>query len=194
MNPLTYHLRDYLHEDLNIQSTPTSLTTLMHHGQAAQQWLLTEYLGQWLKLVEDLLACDYPLARKHARLILGLGALGRQLPDPRDEALQVFFLEGIQGRLKDLGRGTNVASARSMQWGVWARDVPTAIADAFGETDVLDPLVCRGVAPCCMYAAFVVSQIVTDEGVAEEIAQKMFEDLPRELLRYLDRLPAAPEA
>ncbi len=191
--PLADHLLDYLDED-PAPVVAYNLTTLMRQGQVAQEWLLTEYLGTWLDLLGGLVTCGYPLAVKYAGALRAIGALKGQLDASKDVAEQVFFLKGCEDSIRGVARFCGVASERSMQFGVWARDIPIALAYGFSETDILSPLICEGIAPVCMYAAFLVSQVVTDEGVAEEVSDRMFETLPRELLTLLSSLPAAPEA
>jgi hypothetical protein len=191
--PLADHLLDYLGEG---PSSPVAhnLTTVMRQGQAAQEWLLVEYLGAWLDLISGLVTAEYPLAVKYAGAIRAIGRLKHQLSAELDVSEQVFFLKGLEDSIKGVARFTGVATERSMQWGIWGKDIPASIGYGFSETDVLSPLICEGIAPVCMYAAFLVSQVVTDEGVAEEVADKMFETMPRQLLELLRGIPSAPEA
>jgi len=191
--PLTDHLLEYLCEEYHL-TVAYSLTTLMHEGQVAQEWLLTKYLAAWLNLIGGCVDAGYPLALRHGRALRAIQKLELQIDAARDVSDQVFFLRGVEDSIKGVARFCGVPDERSMQWGVWGRDVPIAMAYGFSETEVLSPLICEGIAPCCMYAAFLVSLVVTDEGTAEEIADRMFEVMPRELLDLLQRLPAAPEA
>lgn len=192
-SPIENNLLDYLGEEPVMGREP-NLTTVLRQGQIAQEWLLTAYLGAWLQLIGGLVKCDYPLAMGRAEAFLAVARLEQQI-DPGLSAIdQVFFLENTQTYIKLLAKNTGVPSTRSMQWGIWARDVAVAITAGFVESDILNPVICEALTPCCQYAAFVVSQVVTDDGVAEEISAKMFEALPRVLLNIIQRTPAAPEA
>jgi hypothetical protein len=193
-SPLINNLLDYLGEEPIVGSDP-NMTTLLRHGQAAQEWLLTQYLGSWLELVGGLVGCGYPLALAHRPMMHALSRLGEKLNPALSVTDQVFFLGSVHDHLQSILRRMNgFPDERSMQWGIWARDVPMAIVYGFSETSFLNPLICEGIVPCCMYAALLVSQVVTDDGVAEEIEDKMFEAKPRALAELLRELPAAPEA
>lgn len=192
-SPLANHLLDYLGEG-PIIGRYANCTTVLRQGQLAQDWLLTTYLGAWLELLRGLVECRYPLAEARPVAFLAVSRLQQQLDPGLSATDQIFFLENTQTHIKLLAKNTGVASERSMQWGVWGRDIPIAIATGFIESDILNPVICEGIAPCCMYAAFVASQVVTDDGVAEEIGAKMFEEMPRALLDIIQRTPAAPEA
>lgn len=189
---LTSHLHDYFGVDVNID--PANHTTLLRQATLAQEWLIKSYLTSWLELLGGTLGCDYPLASKNAINLRAVSNL-REMLDPAAGAGQLgFVLNSIERNLRHLATLVQVPEDRGLQWGVWARDVPMSIAYACAEQKFLDGSVCRDVASCCMYAALVVSQIVTDAGVAEEIAARMFEEMPRELLAILSATPVAPEA
>ena len=190
---LSNHLLEYLGEEPVVPQN-SNPTTLLRHGQIAQEWLLKSYLGAWIELIGGLVDCDYQVARANARVFKAVALQAKRIDPGLTNTEQIFFLGGLQAALQHAARSCGVATERSMQWGVWARDVPMAIAHGFSDTDFLNPVICEGIAPCSMYAAFLVSQTVTDTGVSEEIASKMFEELPRVLLDVLQRVPAAPEA
>ncbi len=192
-SPLINGLLDYLGEEPMLGSP--NMTTLLRQGQVAQEWLVTNYLASWLELIGGLVDCEYPLAKRFRVQYRALARLTQYL-DPRDaESNQIVELRSVEANLQSTLRVmAGHPSERGMQWGIWARDVPMSIAHAFSDTAFLNPLICEGIAPCCMYAAFLVSQVVTDDGVAEEIAEKMFEEKPRALIEIMRSLPTAPEA
>lgn len=192
---LTNHLLDYLHEDDEQRRlSPCSQATLLQHGMVAQEWLLKSYLDGWLKLLGGTVFCEYPLARRHAASIRGIERMRDALDPTLSTADQVFLLRGLEDALKGVAAFTGAPSQRSLQWGVWGREVPAALALAFEQSDDLSPVVCEAIAACCMYAAFLMSQIVTDSGTADEVGDSMFEQEPRVLLKLLDGLPEAPAA
>ncbi len=194
-SPLEYHLLDYLGEDPFAPTKDKNFTTLLRHGQVAQEWLIKAYLGAWLELVGGLVDCEYPLAMRHRVQLRAISRLAEQLDPGLTPAEQVSFLVSVQTYLQSVLRRMAVCpSDRDMQWGIWGKDVPTAIAYGFGDTGILSPLVCESIAQCTMYAALCVSQCVTDDGVAEEIITQMFEAKPRALLELLRAVPDAPEA
>jgi len=193
-SPLTNNLLDFLGEE-PVFGTDPNPAKLLQQGQVAQAWLLETYLAAWLELIGGLVDCEYPIAlafRPSLRAIARLAELidpGLSLPE------QIEQLTSMQTYLKSTLKMMNtVPREREFQWGIWARDVPMSIAYGFEEVEFLDPLVCRDIAPVCMYAAFLVSLVVTDSGVAEEISSKMFGELPRQLVELLRSLPAVPEA
>ncbi len=193
-SPIIDHLLDYLEEPLVVGSG-ANMTTVLRQALAAQEWLLTQYLGSWLELVGGVVDCEYPHAMRFRAQLRAIGRLAERVSAATPNQEQVVLLESIQSCLKTTLRSMNIVPRdRDLQWGIWARDIPMAIATAFGETGFLDPLICEGIAPCCMYAALLVSQVVTDDGVAEEIADKMFEEKPRALVELMRGLPVAPEA
>ncbi len=194
-SPLEYHLLEYLGEDPFVVQDQKNLTTLLRQGQVAQAWAVQEYLGAWLELVGGMVEASYPLALRHRVRFRAISRLGEQLDPARPPAEQVSFLMSVQTYLQSLLRTISICpAARDMQWGIWGRDVPMAVAYGFSDTTILEPLVCESVSQCCMYAALLVSQCVTDDGVAEEIVTKMFEEKPRALLELLQAVPDAPEA
>lgn len=194
-SPLEYHLLEYLGEDPFTAQDPKNLTTLLRHGQIAQEWLIREYLGAWLELIGGLVDASYPLALRNRVRFRALARLAEQLDPALPPAEQVSFLHSTQTHLQSTLRSMSICpSERDMQWGLWSRDIPVAIAFGFTETEILSPLVCEGVGQVCMYAALLVSQVVTDDGVAEEIVGRMFESKPRALLELLRGVPDAPEA
>ncbi len=168
------------------------MTTLLRQGQVAQEWLLTNYLTAWLELVGGTVDCDYPLAKAYRVQLRALARMAEHLSASDPGSQQIVELHHIEAMLQSTLRSMGGYPAeRDMQWGIWARDVPLSVAYGFGETEFLDPTICHGIAPCCMYAAFLVSQVVTDAGVAEEIAQKMFEEKPRALVEIMRSLPVS---
>ena len=195
MSPLVSHLVEYLHED----AAPGQLAnpaTVLSQGERAQRWLLETYLGTWLDTIGGLPGCDYPRARS-VGIAVRLRQLGRekeQLGIPRTNTEAVFYLESLHHFLRRACADINHVDERAMQWGVWARDVAMSVVCGFAETGLLDPVVCESAVPCCMYAGCLVSMVVEDQGTAEEIEERMFEGLPRELLGLLKGTPAAPEA
>lgn len=189
---LTYHLNDYLGIDVSID--PASATTLMQQAMQAQEWLRATYLPEWLELLGGLVVCDYPLARSNAAALRGVCDMRSTIEQATDIAQLEFALANIERNVRTIATSTKLPRDRAMQWGIWARDVPMAIAHGLAEQPFLDAGVCKAIAGCCMYCAYVTSQIVTDDGVAEEIAMRMFEVMPRELLALLSSAPPAPEA
>ena len=193
-SPLINHLLDYLGEDSDSEATLNN-TTLLRHAQIAQEWLLTHYLRAWLELVGALVECKYPVALRHQVQLRALARLAETVDSNSSVAEQHLLLESIHTYLRSTLKIMNgLPTERSMQWGVWANEVALSIAYGFSETDFLDAMICQSIAPCCMYASFLVSQVVEDEGVASEISSKMFEQKPRALLELLRRAPVAPEA
>src|SRR5882672_6165728 len=187
-SPLTNNLLELLGEPPH-PGSPVNPTTLLAQARAAEQWLLTSYLGPWLTLIGGLVDCEYPLGGAFRVPLRAIGRLQEQLDplSPVDE--QVLLLVSIQSYLKStLKMMGGSIEHRDMQWGLWARDVPMAIAYGFDETEFLDTLICCDIAQCCMYAAFLVSQVVTDDGVAEEIEGEMFGEKPRRLIELLTGL------
>lgn len=194
-SPLEYHLLEYLGEDPFAVQNPKNPTTLLRHGQIAQEWLIKAYLGAWLELIGGLVDASYPLALRYRAQFRALARLGERLDPSLPPAEQVSFLMGAQHHLQSTLRSmAECPSERDMQWGLWGRDIPVAIAFGFTDTEILSPLVCESIGQCCMYAALLVSQVVTDDGVAEEIVGQMFEAKPRALLELLKTIPDAPEA
>lgn len=188
------HLLDYLDEPLTTGSDPNP-TTLLRQGQVAQEWLLQTYLDTWLVLIGGLVECGYPLAQGFRPALRAIARMTEQLDCDLPAAQQLFRLHNIETHLRStIKRMCADVAHRDLQWGIWSRDVPSAIAYGFDEVDFLDPLVCRAIAQCTMYAAFLVSQVVTDEGVAEEIEAEMFGVMPRRLIELLSATPSAPEA
>lgn len=192
-SPIENGLLDYLGEGLAM-GPRLNPTTLLRHGQIAQEWLLSSYLGAWLELIGGLVDCDYPLARAHAVQFRALARLGKEIDPGLCGNDQVFFLGSLESLLKFSCKSAGTPHTRAMQWGVDARDVAMAVVDGFIDSKILNPVICEAAVPCAMYAAFLVSQVVTDAGVAEEIAVKMFEELPRGILDTIRRVPESPEA
>lgn len=194
-SPLTEHLHEYLHEEPSA-APAANLATVLKQGERAQDFLWEKYLGAWLDVIGGLPQAGYSRANRKgfAQRLERLGKTAAELREERTKTEAVFFLESLRFLLSGACAEVNRADERSMQWGLWARDVPMSIAYGFSESAVLDPLICEGIAPCCMYAAYLTSMIVEDEGVAEEIEYRFFEQLPRELLTLVRETPAAPEA
>lgn len=193
-SPIINSLLDYLDEPPVLGSDP-NMTTLLRQGQAAQEWLLTHYLASWLELVGGIVDCDYPLARPFRVQLRALARLAEHLDAGHSDSEQIMHLTSVEAMLKSTLRSMNGSpSERDMQWGLWARDVPMSIAYAFSETTFLNPMICEGIAPCCMFAAFLVSMVVTDDGVAEEIEERMFGEKPRVLVDLMRSIPDSPEA
>lgn len=179
--------------------TPTmaevNMTTLLRQGHTAQQWLLTHYLPSWLELIGGLVGCDYPVARTHRVQLRTLGNQAEHINARASEYEQIAALYGIESLLRSNLRHMHVSpSERDLQWGIWARDVPMSIAHAFTESEFMNPIICEGIAPVCMLSAFLVSHVVTDDGVAEEISSRMFEEKPRALIELMRSIPSSPEA
>lgn len=194
---MTTALTEHLLEYLSIDEPPHAVnndTTLLHQAAASQEWLLTKYLATWLELLGELVQCDYPLARSNAINLRAVSRLREYLEPTAGAERLSFILETIDRNLRQLALYTKVPQDRAMQWGIWARDVPMSIAYAFAERPFLDSSLCKEIASCCMYGAFVVSQIVTDSGAADEIEDRMFEEMPRDLLGLMQSTPPAPEA
>lgn len=190
---LSSHLAEYLHDDTS--AAAANPATLLMQAERAQQWLIDVYLTEWLQLVGELPASRAKSSSVAMRLRLRiLGREAAQLAKPRDKAELVFYLESLHTILRSAAREIGAPDSRAMQWGVWGRDIPMAMAYAFGDSSVLDPVICEGIAPCCMYAAFVVSVGLEDPAAADEIEERMFERRPRELLALIQQTPAAPEA
>lgn len=193
-SPIINGLLDYLGEEPALGSDP-NMTTLLRQGQAAQEWLLSNYLAAWLELIGGIVDCDYPLAKARRVQLRALSRLSEYLDANQPESQLIVELHNTEAMLQSTLRNMGGFPAeRDMQWGIWARDVPMSIAYAFNDTTFLNPVICEGIAPCCMYAAFLVSQVVTDDGVAEEIADKMFEEKPRALIEIMRSIPDSPEA
>ncbi len=193
-SPLTNSLLEFLGEP-PVLGPDTNPTTLMRQAEEAQRWLYKIYLGSWLELVGSVVEAGYPLARSHQSSLRAISRLEEQLDPLSHASHQVVFLHSVQTYLRSALKHMDIyPEERGLQWGIWARDVPMAIAHGFDETDFLDALICKDIAPCVMYAALLVSEVVTDEGTAEEIAETMFEELPRLLIELLRAVPAAPEA
>ncbi len=193
-SPIINGLLDYLGEEPMRDSDPNR-TTLLRQAQVAEAWLLSNYLAAWLELIGGLVDCDYPLARAYRVQLRALSRLAGHIDINGPTSSQIVALNSVESMLQSTLRSMGVCpSERDMQWGIWARDVPMSIAYGFSETTFLNSFICEGIAPCCMYAAFLVSQIVTDDGVAEEISGKMFEAKPRALIEIMRSIPDAPEA
>ena len=170
-------------------------TTLIRQAEVAQDWLFQVYLGSWLQLVGGLVEAGYPLAKSFRGPLRAIGRLTDRLVPDLDLAEQVVLLQSVQHHLRSTLRLMGLyPEERGLQWGIWARDVPMAIAYGFDETEFLDALICKDVAPCVMYAALLVSEVVTDDGVAEEIVESMFGEMPRSLVELIRGVRAAPEA
>lgn len=194
MNPVTTHLLDYLQEEPPSGAPAVNHTTMLQQGERAQSWLIETYLKAWLEIIGGLRDAGYPKAfvrgnrlKRLANEVTGLGV-------ERSKTDLVFFLEGLQFLLRSVCAEINAPAERSMQWGIWARDVAMAVALGFEESEILDPVVCEAIAPCVMYAAFLVGMVVEDDGTCDEIEVRMFEQLPRELLALIRETPNAPEA
>lgn len=193
-SPIIDNILDYLGEP-PAGGSGANMTTLLRQGQAAQEWLLTHYLPSWLELIGGLVDCDYPLARAHRVQLRALGNQADCIAACASEAEQVVLLYGVESLLRSNLRHMHVSPReRDLQWGLWARDVPMSIAHAFTESEFMNPLICEGIAPVCMLSAFLVSQVVTDDGVAETISHKMFEEKPRALIDIVRGIPSSPEA
>ncbi len=192
-SPLTEHLLEYLNEGPS-GAPAANLATVLHQGERAQQWLLSSYLAAWLEVIGDLPKAGYPRAFSRGRRLQRIAQEAAELAGERTNTEWIFFLESLTFLLRGACADVNKPDERAMQWGLWARDVPMAVVCGFGDTKILDATICDAVAPAAMYAAFLVGMIVEDQGVSEEIEQRMFEDLPRELLTLLRDTPVAPEA
>jgi len=193
-SPVINHLLDFLGES-PLQAPDPNPTTLLRHGQVAQEWMLKCYLHSWLELIESLVQCDYPEARAHRLMFRAVAGLREDIDPAFDPQRQSVFLHSVTTHLQSTARAVGgYPDERSLQWGIWARDIPLSVVYGFEETSFMDSSTCQDIAPPCMYAAFLVSQVVTDEGAAEEIEETMFEVLPRALVTLLRSLPDAPEA
>jgi hypothetical protein len=193
-SPLTNGLLEFLGEPpvLDAHANPT---TLIQQAQVAEAWLFKVYLGSWLELIGGLVGAGYPLATAFQPSLRAISRLAERLVPGLPVTNQVVLLQSVQTYLRSTLKLMHLyPEERGLQWGIWARDVPMAIAWGFDETDYLDALICKDIAPCVMYAALLVSEVVTDDGVAEEISEKMFGELPRSLVELLRAVPAAPEA
>jgi len=196
MSAITESLLEYLGEEERAPLPIANPATVLLQGERAQAWLLEKYLHAWLGIIGGLPTAGYPRAKSLgvAMRLNSLGSEAAELHRPRSRLDTLFMLEGLLVVLRSVCASVNRPDERSMQWGIWARDVPMSVAYGFTESEILDPVICEGVATCCMYSAYLVSMVVADEGVAEEVADRMFERLPRELLGLLRDTPAAPEA
>jgi len=193
-SPLTSGLLEILGEPPMAGLAPNP-TTLIRQAEVAQDWLFQVYLGSWLQLVGGLVEAGYPLAKSFRGPLRAIGRLTDRLVPDLDLAEQVVLLQSVQHHLRSTLRLMGLyPEERGLQWGIWARDVPMAIAYGFDETEFLDALICKDVAPCVMYAALLVSEVVTDDGVAEEIVESMFGEMPRSLVELIRGVRAAPEA
>lgn len=192
-SPVTDHLLEYLHED-PVSGPLANPATMLQQGERAQAWLLSTYLPAWLEIIGGLPGAGYPRAFVRGHRLGRIANEAKALAFERTRTELVFFLESLQHLLRSVCAEVNRPDERSMQWGVWAREVPMSIVYGFTESEILDPVICEALAPCASYAAFLVSMIVADEGTAEEIEERMFEVLPRELLELVNQTPAAPEA
>jgi len=193
-SPITSGLLEFLGEPPASGSAPNA-TTLIRQAEVAQDWLFQVYLGAWLDLIGGLVEAGYPLAGAFRPSLRALSRLSERLTPDLALTEQVMLLQSVQHHLRSTLKLMGLyPEERGLQWGIWARDVPMAIAYGFDDTEFLDALICKDIAPCVMYAALLVSEIVTDEGVAEEIECKMFEAMPRSLVELLRSVPAAPEA
>lgn len=190
---LTNNLLDFLGEPP--VDAETNLTTVLRHGVVAQEWLLKTYLKDWLVLLGATVDAEYDLAKAHRVTIRALARFSERIDPALTPLEQIQFLNSIETHLKSLLRHiSGYPQERDLQWGIWSRDVPMHIAYGFSEAQILDPVICECIAPVCMLLAFLVSQIVSDSGVAEEIEETMFGKLPRQLLELIRQLPEAPEA
>ena len=193
-SPLTNNLLEFLGEPPVTGSAPNA-TTLMRQAEAAEKWLYKIYLGSWLTLIGSLVDAEYPLALSFRVQLRALSRLEEQLDPLSPPVNQVVLLQSVQTHLRSTLKRMNLyPEERGLQWGIWARDVPMAVASGFDETEFLDAHICKDIAPCVMYAALLVSEVVTDDGVAEEIEATMFGELPRSLIELLRGVPSAPEA
>lgn len=192
MSAIVTHLLDSLDEDA--VAAPVNDTTLHRQAVAAVDWLLHDYLFSWLELLEGAVKCEYPRAMAQRVRLQVLSNLRHDLQG-KDLTACVFELASIETFLRSILKDLRVApDERAMQWGVWGRDVPISIAYGFQDAKFLDDTVPKQISACAMQCAFLVSQLVTDDGVAEEISHRMFDAKPRALLALLQSIPAAPEA
>lgn len=190
---LIAHLLDSLEEDPS-DVAPVNNTTLHRQATVATRWLMEQYLFSWLELLEGAIKCEYPHALANRVRLQVLANLRRDL-QPEDTGKCVFVLAGIETHLRAMLRDLHVApDERSMQWGIWARDVPVSIAYGFQDSGFLDDTVPKQIAVCSMLCAFLMSLLVEDDGVEQEIASRMFDEKPRVLLDLLRAIPDAPEA
>jgi len=190
-SPILANLTEYLH-DPDSSARPSNPATVVAQGERAQRWLLDVYLFSWLELLAQLPAAGYRRARPRLRFER-LRNEAATLKDARDADEWIFYLTSLQSLLRRLASEVNVPDERSMQWGIWARDIPMAVADGFEEI-TLDGSISDGIAAACMYAAFLAGMVIEDSGTAEEVSFAMFEQLPRQLLQIVKEVPLAPEA
>lgn len=195
-SPIINNLLDSLGEE-PLAGEEANATTLLKQAEVAVDWLLRDYLYSWLELARGLVGCSYPQALAY-RVRLNVIAdmrLDLDTVAKGSSTEKVFFLAGLETHLRSLLSGMpGSPSSRSLQWGVDARDIGAAIGYGFREAAFLDDGIPGQVSACAMLTAFLVSQIVTDDGVAEEIAERMFVTKPMLLIEKLQELPAAPEA
>ena len=196
-SPIINNLLDSLGEE-PLAGEEVNATTLLKQAEVAVSWLLQDYLFSWLEIAGGTIGCSYPQAlayRVRLRVISDMRLDLERLTKSGSVSEKVFFLGGVETHLRSLAGNMNLApSSRSLQWGVDARDIAAAVGYGFREAAFLDDGIPGQVASCAMLTAFLVSQIVTDDGVAEEIAGRMFTVKPYELVDLLQGLPVAPEA
>lgn len=188
---LTNHIRYVLGEEpLPVTANPA---TTLRQAERAQRWLLEVYLVEWLKVVAALKLPDSDWIERIASN--ALTRLGGGIATDGTKTELVFFLGGLQSHLRlFLSHLNGAPRGRSLDWGIMGRDVPMAIVDGYREAGGLDPVVCEGVSQCTMLCAFLVSQVLDEGALAEQISETMFEAKTLELLRVLDEVTPSPEA
>lgn len=189
---LLTHLLDSLDEDT---TTPTvNDTTLHHQATAATRWLVQDYLFSWLELAEGAIKAEYPRALTHRIRLQVLSNLRHDF-EGKGIGECIFLLASIETHLRSILADLRLApDDRALQWGIWGRDIPISVAFGFQDAGFLDDTLPKQIATCTMQLAFLMSQLVEDDGVAEEISARMFDKKPRELVKLLQRIPQAPEA
>lgn len=172
-------------------------TATLLRAARAERWLLETYLQAWLDGCAELPKAGYPLAQKIVHRLQALPALLTPALDTHcDAAGRSFALNNVTDCLQRLCVETfnDTNECRSLQWGIWARDPAADMAAAFKKVPFLDPAPCKELTKPTMYAAYLMSQIITDDGVAEEIEAALFDGLHGALGGILLEIRDAVEA
>lgn len=195
-SPIINNLLDSL-DEAPLSGPDASPTALLWQSGVAVQWLLQDYLFSWLELCQGAIKCEYPQAQAYRVRLQAIANMRLDLDDVSRDSVwrKTMFLASLETFLRSLAKSMPTSpTSLAMQWGINARDVPMAVSHAFKETDFLDDGLPKMIGDCCMLLAFLLAQIVEDEGALEEIDERMFSAKPRALIELLQSIPVTPEA
>jgi len=196
-SPIINNLLDSL-DEAPLSGPDANPTALLWQSGVAVQWLLQDYLFSWLELCQGAIKCEYPQAVAYRIRLQAIANMRLDIGEIANNGSawdKVRFLGSLETFLRSLAKGMATSpTSLALQWGINARDIPMAVSHAFKETDFLDDGLPKMIGDCSMLLAFLLAQIVEDEGVLEEIDERMFSSKPRALIELLQSIPAPPEA